>query len=413
MRVLYSFPNKIGAARICYTAWEQVRGLAAAGADVTLFPGAVSRPLPVNVTVRPTLARGQLRLPYKLLGRMGPFVLHDRIVARRLEKMAGQVDLVHCWPLGSLETLKTAKRLGIPTVLERPNAHTRFCYEAVAAECRRIGVNTPHYDYEPNPKVLEREEQEFEEAFRLLCPSDFTAQSFIDKGFRSDKLLQHAYGFNESVYVPAESRSEEKFTALFVGVDAVRKGLHTALEAWLSSPASRDGQFLVAGEISAEYKKRFAPQLSQPSVTLLGHRNDVPSLMRNADVLLMPSIEEGFALVCVEALGSGCVPLVSAACSEICRNMQNSLVHAVGDSGALAWHITMLYQDRSLLCRFRDECIRERLNYTWTAAAGKLLTAYKIAIESHASAKGTSVRRQVAQNVPQPDVAAASRGVRI
>ena len=413
MRILYSFPNKIGAARICYTAWEQVRGLAEAGVDVTVFPGAISRALPANVTVRPTLARGRLRLPYKLLGRMGAFVLHDRIVSRRLEKMADEVDLVHCWPLGSLETLKTAKRLGIPTVLERPNAHTRFCYEVVAAECRRIGVDTPHYDYKPNLKVLEREEQEFEEAFRLLCPSDFTAQSFIDKGFKSDKLLQHAYGFNESVYVPGESRSEEKFTALFVGVDAVRKGLHTALEAWLSSPASRDGQFLVAGEISAEYKKRFAAQLSQPSVTLLGHRNDVPALMRNADVLLIPSIEEGFALVCVEALGSGCVPLVSAACSEICRNMQNSLVHAVGDSGALARHITMLYQDRSLLRQFRDECIRQRLNYTWTAAALKLLAAYKVAIESHTSAEDTSMSRPVAQIVPQPGVSAASRGVRI
>jgi len=413
MKVLYSFPNKIGAARICYTAWEQVRGLAAAGAEVTVFPGAVSSPLPANVTVRPTLARGRLRLPYKLLGRMGAFVLHDRIVSRRLEKMAGEVDLVHCWPLGSLETLKTAKRLGIPTVLERPNAHTRFCYEAVAAECRRVGVNAPHYDYEPNPKVLEREEQEFEEAFRLLCPSDFTAQSFIDKGFQGDKLLRHAYGFNESVYVPAESRSEEKFTALFVGVDAVRKGLHIALEAWLSSPASRDGQFLVAGEISDEYKKRFTAQLSQPSVTLLGHRNDVPALMRNADVLLMPSIEEGFGLVCVEALGSGCVPLVSKACTEICRDMQNSLVHAVGDSGALTRHITMLYQDRALLRRYRDECLRQRLRYTWTAAAGKLLSAYKVAIESHASAEDTSMSRPVAQIVPQPRVSAASRGVRI
>jgi glycosyltransferase involved in cell wall biosynthesis len=413
MRVLYSFPNKIGAARICYTAWEQVRGLAAAGADVTAFPGAVSRALPANVTVRPTLARGRLRLPYKLLGRMGAFVLHDRIVSRRLEKMAGEVDLVHCWPLGSLETLKTAKRLGIPTVLERPNAHTRFCYEAIAAECRRIGVNTPHYDYKPNLKVLEREEQEFEEAFRLLCPSDFTAQSFIDKGFQSDKLLRHSYGFDESVYVPAESRNEEKFTALFVGVDAVRKGLHIALEAWLSSPASRDGQLLVAGEISAEYKKRFAAQLSQPSVALLGHRNDVPALMRNADVLLMPSIEEGFALVCVEALGSGCVPLVSAACSEICRDLQKSLVHAVGDSAALTRHITMLYQDRALLRRYRDECLRQRLRYTWTAAAVKLLAAYKGAMESHASVGDISARTRVAQIATRPGVSAASQATNL
>jgi len=33
IRVLYSFPNKLGGARICYTAWQQVNGLAAAGAE--------------------------------------------------------------------------------------------------------------------------------------------------------------------------------------------------------------------------------------------------------------------------------------------------------------------------------------------------------------------------------------------
>jgi glycosyltransferase involved in cell wall biosynthesis len=386
MRVLYSFPHKIGAARICYTAWEQVRGLAAAGARVTLFPGAVSRPLPASVSVRPTLAWRKLRIPYRLLGRMGASVLHDRIVARRLEKMADEVDIVHCWPLGSLETLKTAERLGIPAVLERPNAHTRFCYETVAAECGRIGVSMPHHDYEPDPRVLAREEKEFDQALGLLCPSEFTVQTFIDKGFPHDKLLRHTYGFDEAAYYPAPDKREEpkNFTAIFVGVDAVRKGLHHALEAWLFSPASCDGTFLVAGELSREYKKRFATELSHPSVVLLGHRNDVPELMRNADVLLMPSLEEGFGLVCVEAIGSGCVPLVSQACTEACRHMHNSLVHAVADVQTLQAQITMLYENRSLLQKLRETCVRERLNYSWTAAGRKLLGAYQAALDKHA-----------------------------
>ena len=46
VRVLYSFPNKLGAARICYTAWQQVNGLVAAGADVTVFTGGLRRNRP-------------------------------------------------------------------------------------------------------------------------------------------------------------------------------------------------------------------------------------------------------------------------------------------------------------------------------------------------------------------------------
>lgn len=387
MRVLYSFPHKIGADRICYTAWQQVRSLAAAGAQVTVFPGVVSRPLPANVTFRPTLAWRKFRIPYRLLGRIGASILHDRIVARRLEKMVGEVDVVHCWPLGSVETLKTANRLGIATVLERPNAHTRFCYETIGAECRRVGITIPHYDYIVDENVLAREEEEFGLASFLLCPSEFTAQSFIDKGFVGEQLIRHTYGFDEARFFPDSFPSDtpKTFTALFVGVDALRKGLHLALDAWLSSPASISGTFLVAGELTTEYKQRFTKQLSHPSVRLLGHRHDIPELMRRSDILLMPSIEEGFGLVCLEAIGSGCVPLVSKACTDECRHWHNSLVHAIGDVRTLEAHITMLYKDLSLLRRLRETCILERLNYTWDEAGRKLLGAYQFAIDNNAA----------------------------
>src|SRR5215470_12676397 len=81
-RVLYSYPSKLGATRICYTAWESVKNVAAAGADVLVFPGVLNRPLPESVRVQPTLARGRLRLPYKLLGTIRTFKIHDHIVAR-------------------------------------------------------------------------------------------------------------------------------------------------------------------------------------------------------------------------------------------------------------------------------------------------------------------------------------------
>jgi glycosyltransferase involved in cell wall biosynthesis len=382
MRVLYSFPHKLGADRICYTAWQQVRGLASAGADVLLYPGALSRPVPDSVEVHPTLSRGRLRIPYKLLGKLRALALHDRIVARRLEKLAGKVDVVHVWPCAALETIKTAKRLGIPTVLERPNAHTRFCYEVVAAEHKRIGIRTPHGDYRPSKEVLDREEAEFDACDFLLCASEFSAQSFVDRGFPKEKILRHRYGFDDSEYSPtAESRDpRRKFTAMFVGVDAVRKGLHFATEAWLSSPASKDGEFLIAGELTQEYKDRFAKELLHPSIVQLGHRHDVPALMQAADVLLMPSIEEGFALVCAEAIGAGCVPLASTACTEMCRHMENAMVHEVGDVDTLRRQIDELYDNAVLLARLRAGALKSRREWTWDAAGRVLLEVYEQAV---------------------------------
>ena len=84
------------------------------------------------------------------------------IVARRLEKLAGKIDIIHAWPLGALETLKTAARLGIPTVLERCNAHTGFAMEVVQKECDRLGiVLPPDHEHAYNAEKLRKEEEEY------------------------------------------------------------------------------------------------------------------------------------------------------------------------------------------------------------------------------------------------------------
>jgi glycosyltransferase involved in cell wall biosynthesis len=388
VRVLYSFPNKLGADRICYTAWQQVNGLAAAGADLLVFPGALSRPVPLGVRVCPTLARGKLRLPYRLLGNMRTVALHDHIVARRIEKMARQIDIIHTWPLGALETLKTAARLGIPTVLERCNAHTRFAMDVVQKECERLGVTLPpDHEHAYNAEKLRKEEKEYGLASRLLCPSDFVVKTFLDKGFAKDQLTRHIYGYDEKVYYPSAGPRDLQrgLTMLFVGVCAVRKGVHYALEAWLKSPACKDGTFLIAGEFLPAYEEKLAPMLSHPSVRVLGHRNDVPELMRKSDILILPSIEEGFGLVITEAMGCGCVPLASEACTEICKHMDTGLVHKVGDVEALSQHITMLNEDRALLERLRAASLKVAPEITWTAAGRILLQAYRETIKAQSA----------------------------
>jgi glycosyltransferase involved in cell wall biosynthesis len=377
-RVLQSFPHKIGAARICRTAWHQAEGVAAAGADLLVMPGAVHQELPAGIEVRTTLARGPVRIPYKVLGGLRAFKLHDRIVASALPRLAHRIDVVHAWPLGALETLKTARRLGIPTVLERPNAHTRFAYEVVREECDRIGVQLPpDHEHAYNEAILEREEAEYALADRLLCPADFVARTFLERGFAREQLARHFYGYDDATFRPsAEPRRREGLTAIFVGVCAVRKGLHYGLEAWLRSPASENGRFLIAGEFLPEYRAKLEPLLAHPSVEVLGHRSDVPELMRDSDVLVLPSVEEGSALVCGEAIASGCVPLVSDASTAVCEHDRNALVHRARDVDALTAHFTQLDRDRATLERLRAGALATAPDFTWTKAGARLVEIY-------------------------------------
>jgi glycosyltransferase involved in cell wall biosynthesis len=318
---------------------------------------------------------------------MRAFALHDYVVSRRIQKLAGQIDIIHTWPVGGLRTLQTAARLRIPTVLERPNAHTRFAYEVVQQECARIGVALPRgHEHAYNEDVLRVEEEEYRRAFRLLCPSEFVVRTFLDLGFPRSKLVRHIYGVDDQRYFPDILPRESKsgIQMLFVGVCAVRKGVHYALEAWLRSGAQRDGRFLIAGEFLPDYAEKLAPMLSHPSVHVLGHRNDVPELMRKSDIVVLPSIEEGFGLVCTEAISSGCVPLVSDACTDLCKHMENALVHRVGDVDSLCKHIAMLNEDRTLLQTLRAEGLRRVPEVTWAAAGVKLLEVYRDTIAAYA-----------------------------
>jgi glycosyltransferase involved in cell wall biosynthesis len=393
LRVLYSFPHPIGGPRIGSTAWYQVRALEEAGADLIVCTPSLARPLPPQVQVWRTLSRGPLRLPFRVIGRKRAIALHDHIVAQRLTALAGKIDLVHVWPLGALATLRVARELDIPTVLERPNAHTRFAYDAVQKECLRLGIVLPRGDsHAYQPDVLEREEEEYRLATRLLCASAFSERSFLDQGFSSGQLERHFYGYDETMFHSDSraSNSADHFTMLFVGVCAVRKGLHIALEAWLNSSARLNGTFLIAGEVLPAYRRKLAAQLSHPSVRVLGHRTDIPALMRRSCVLVLPSIEEGFGLVCTEAMASGCVPLVSNACTDLCKHGHNALVHRVRDVNALTSHITLLDQNPSVLQKLRAAGLETSPAITWTQAGKKLLEIYRDVVrktaESHTHA---------------------------
>ena len=350
-------------------------------------PGVLQVPVPANVAVKPTLSRGKLRVSYKLLGRLRSYIVHDRIIARRLEKLAGRIDIVHTWPMGALETLKTARRMGIATVLERPNAHTRFAYEVVQKECDRIGVPLPPgHEHAYNAAILEREEVEYELADRLLCPSDFVMRTFLERGFSPEKLARHIYGFDEKRFYPNNLHNPGRgLTVLFAGVCAVRKGLHFALEAWLKSTAHNGGLFLIAGDFIPGYRERLAGMIDHPTVRVLGHRNDIPELMRQADVLVLPTLEEGSALVTAEARGSGCVLVVSDAAGANCTHLENALVHRAGDVATLAQHLTMLHEDRDFLERLRAASLNTVNEITWTAAGRRLFDIYREVISEKRS----------------------------
>jgi glycosyltransferase involved in cell wall biosynthesis len=379
VRVLYSFPDGIGLPGIGTTAAEQVRGVAAAGADVVLFCTSVHMELPQNVRAVTTLSRGSLRVPHGAIGVERAYRYHDGRVAAAIRRDGAAYDVVHCWPKATIRTARAASGASIVCLREVPNTHTAYAFQVVAEERERLGLPpAAGHSHTFDERALEREEAEYAAADVLLVPSDYARRTFVERGVPAEKLLLHRYGYDErQFHADRETPSQARpFTAIFVGRCEPRKGLHHALRAWFDSGASESGRFVICGSFEPDYRKLLDPMLDHPSVEIAGFVPDPAALMRESDVLLFPSIEEGSALVTYEAQACGCVLVVSEATGARCRHEIDGLIHAPGDVAALTAHLARVYRDRELLSRLRATSLGRIEELTWTAAGAELARAY-------------------------------------
>jgi glycosyltransferase involved in cell wall biosynthesis len=384
LRILYSFPLRVGAVGIGMTAWHQVTALLHQAVHVRLYAGSCEGEIQGLDGLKETLVFGGIKLPLRLLGTKRAVELHDRIVARNLPRIhdKDRIDIVHCWPSGALETLRTARKLGIKTVLERPSSHTGYVFKVNEDECTRLGVKLKRSHYAAfNERKLAHEESEFVTADRLLCPSDFVVKTFLEKGFKNERLLRHQYGYDPEIFSPptpgSDKRNGSPFTMVYVGDCFPLKGLHFALQAWVESKASKTGKFIICGRFVPRYKELLKDYLNHPTVEYLGHVRDVQRVMVTSHALVLPSLAEGSALVTYEARACGCVLLVSEASGAKCTHMHDALVHKVGDVPTLRTHIDMLASDRRLLKRLRDNSLATVSELTWEKAADSLIRAYR------------------------------------
>lgn len=147
------------------------------------------------------------------------------------------------------------------------------------------------------------------------------AEELAELGVFRDRLTHVPNGLDLERFKPATCEERKQIRerldlpegpiAIFVGQIIKRKGVDQLLEAWREVLASIKDAWLIfvgEGELSQAVRDRAAVPGSR--ILHLGVRRDVSELMRAANVFVLPSRNESFGNVIVEAMACG-LPLIT------------------------------------------------------------------------------------------------------
>jgi glycosyltransferase involved in cell wall biosynthesis len=379
LKIAYSFPYALGSPGIGAAALSQIKALAARGCAVTVFCWSNSQPLPgVKVVQTQKLAP----IPQRLLGRRNACRLHDVLTANLLKRWKESFDVVHTWPLAAELTLGVARERGWLGVREAPNTHTGHAFDVVAKEHQALGIQQERDNTHTfNARVLEREMREYDVASLVLAPSELAIDTFVQLGVPRSKLALKSYGFDPLRYKStAGTHTNNALTFSFVARCEPRKGLHLGLEAWQRSGISDRSKFRVTGRFVPRYRERILPLLQHQNVSVHDFISDLRPLYAATDILVLPSIEDGSALVTYEAQASGCALLASDAAGARFTHGTEGFLHHTGDVETLSQQMRTLADDPELLLRMQQAAAVNAQQYTWERATESLVSAYEAAL---------------------------------
>ena len=190
---------------------------------------------------------------------------------------------------------------------DRGSTHQRFQQEIVAEEFLRWGVARPVSDI----RDTTREEAIYDVADAITVPSTAAQRSFVTMGVPAEKVHVVPYGVRLEQFTASAEPPREEFCALFAGAVGLRKGVPYLLEAFaaLRHPRKR---LRIAGAIQEDLRPVLG-RLPTEGVEFLGPlpQAELAALMSRSHTLVLPSIEEGLALVQAQALACGCPVICS------------------------------------------------------------------------------------------------------
>jgi glycosyltransferase involved in cell wall biosynthesis len=233
-----------------------------------------------------------------------------------------------------------------------------------------------------DPRVIDLEEAEYAASDCITVPSAFCVRSFVSQGIVQSKLRRLPYGVNLERFHPTDEPNPNQFDVLFVGGMSFRKGVQYLLQAYAQIKHSRKS-LTFAGVPDQGFIDLMKQRALWPAdVRLLGHvpQQRLKDTMSRSHVLVLPSIEEGLAMVQAQAMACGC-PVIGtehSGAEDLFTDGVEGYVVPIREPQVIADRLQRLAEDASLRAQLSVASLaRVKRLGGWHAYGTQALAAYQ------------------------------------
>jgi glycosyltransferase involved in cell wall biosynthesis len=264
-------------------------------------------------------------------------------------------DVFHCLSSFGLRGHRTANsRYGAVTVCDRGSSHIVYQDEVLAEEYERHRTA-----YRPiNPRVVEKELQEYEECDLITVPSSFVLRTFVAKGVPENKLAKLSYGVDLRLFRPVP-KEDAVFRAVYAGSLMLQKGVPYLLDA-LATLRLPDFDLLLIGGMTEEIRPFLARHAGGFHYAGFIHRTELFRWFSQGSVFVIASIQEGLALVMAQAMACG-LPVIATTntgAEDLITDGVEGFIVPPRDPQAIREKVLLLYEQPELRAEMGQAALR-------------------------------------------------------
>ncbi len=286
-----------------------------------------------------------------------------RRVARRLRQapLDPQTDAFFGYDNGSLEVLEPLAERGITTVVDQIDPGP-LEEELVLQEAQKWPGWQATTGRIPQ-ECYARLRREWEKASLVLVNSNWSKSALVQRGVPESKLIVIPLAYEpDAADPPVKCNPDRPLMVLWLGSVILRKGIQYLIEAAkiLSGTTVR---IVVAGPVGiSEQAVASAPR----NVEFIGRvtRSRAAEVYQAADVFVLPTISDGFAITQLEAMSQGLPVIATPNCGEVVTDGVDGLLIPAFSGARLAQAIARFDADRFLLPEMSAQALKKSRQFS-------------------------------------------------